>query len=56
MEKDNKYYAVIENLVKNHKKFNGYEAILDEIIDDVYSHSEVILNTVDNEQVVNSYL
>ena len=56
MEKDNKYYEVIESLVKNHKKFNGYEAILDEIIDDVFSHSEVILNTVDNEQVVRSYL
>ena len=56
MEKDNKYYEIIENLVKGHKKFNGYEAILDDIIDDVYSHSEVILNTVDNEQVIQSYL
>ena len=44
MEKTNKYYSVIENLVKQNRKFQGLEAILDDIIDDVYSHSEVIIN------------
>ena len=46
MEKTNKYYSIIENLVKQHKKFPGYEDILDDIIDDVYSHSEVIINSI----------
>ena len=56
MDRENKYYNLIENLVKNHKKFPGYEAILDDIIDDVYAHSEVIINSIDNENVINSYL
>ena len=56
MDRDNKYYNLIESLVKKHKKFPGYEAILDDIIDDVYSHSEVIINTIDNEDVIESYL
>ena len=56
MEKNNKHYNVIANIVKENKKYPGLEAILDEIIDDVYSHSEVILNTVTNESVVNAYL
>lgn len=56
MEKTNKYYGIIENLVRNHKKFAGLEAILDEIIDDVYSHSEVIINSINNDSVINAYL
>ncbi len=56
MEKDNKYYGLIENLVRNHKKFPGYEPILDEIIDDVYAHSEVIIGSINNEKVINAYL
>ena len=56
MDKDNKYYVLIENLVKNNKKFKGYEAILDDIIDDVFSHSQVVLNSVENEDVVKAYL
>jgi hypothetical protein len=50
MEKENKYYGIIENLVKKHKKFPGLESILEDIIDDVYSHSEVIIKTVTNEE------
>ena len=34
MEKENKYYGIIENLVKKHKKFPGLESILEDIIDD----------------------
>jgi len=56
MERDNKYYEIIENLVKQHKKFNGYEAILDDIIEDVIKHSEVIINSIDNESVIIPYL
>ena len=56
MDKENKYYNLIENLIKNHTKFPGYEAILEDIIDDVYAHSEVIINSIDNESVINSYL
>lgn len=56
MEKNSKYYSIIENLIRGHKKFAGLEAIVEDIIDDVYSHSEVILNTVTNEAVVNAYL
>ena len=56
MEKDNKYYGLIEGIVKNHRKFPGCEAVLDEIIDDVYSHSEVVINSVQNESVVKTYI
>ncbi len=56
MEKTNKYYSIIENLVKQHKKFPGYESILEDIIDDVYSHSEVIINSINNENVIKAYL
>ena len=56
MEKTNKYYSVIENLVKNHKKFQGLDAILDDIIDDVFAHSEVIINSINNESVIQAYL
>ena len=34
MEKENKYYGIIENLVKKHKKFPGLESILEDIRDD----------------------
>ena len=56
MEKTNKYYKIIETIVKKDKKFPGHEAILEDIIDDVFSHSEVIINSVSNEQVIFSYL
>lgn len=56
MEKTNKYYGIIENLVRNHKKFQGLDAILDDIIDDVYAHSEVIINSINNDSVIQAYL
>lgn len=56
MDRNNKYYGLIENLVKQHRKFPGYEAIIEDIIDDVYSHSEVIISSIDNESVIESYL
>ena len=56
MDRHNKYYSIIENLVTQHKKYPGNEAILEDIIDDVYSHSEVIINSITNESVIESYL
>ena len=56
MEKTNKYYGVIEDLVKQNRKYQGLEPILDDIIDDVYSHSEVIINSINNDSVIQSYL
>ena len=56
MDKEKNYYSLIESLVKNHRKFPGYEAILDDIVKDVYAHSEVIINSIDNESVIESYL
>ncbi len=55
MDRNNKYYGIIEELVKNHRKFPGYEAILDDIIADVYAHSEVILKTITDENVIKAY-
>ena len=56
MEKNNKYYNIIADIVKKHRKYSGLEAILDDIIDDVYNHSEVIINSVPNESVISAYL
>lgn len=56
MEKTNKYYGVIEDLVKQNRKYQGLEPILDDIVDDVYSHSEVIINSINNDSVIQSYL
>ncbi len=56
MEKDNKYYEIIENLIRTHRKFNGYEPILDDIIDDVFKHAKSVINSVKDEDVVTSYL
>ena len=55
MEKDNKYYDIIVKIVKKHRKFAGLEAILDDIVDDIYNHSEVIINSVQNEGVICAY-
>ena len=56
MDRNNKYYDIIESLIKNHKKFPGCEAILDDIMDDVYSHSEIIISSIKDENVIRSYL
>lgn len=54
MEK--KYYDLIISLIKNHRKYNGYEAILEDIANDVFEHAKVVLSSVDNEEVVTAYL
>lgn len=56
MKKTDKYYDIIKDLVKQNRKYSGLEAILDDIIDDVYSHSEIIINSINNDGVIQSYL
>lgn len=56
MEKDNKYYSLIENLVTTHHKYHGYEPILEDIIDDVFAHSKSIIETINDESVIKSYI
>lgn len=54
MEK--KYYDTIALLIKQNEKAAKCEPILDDIIQDVYEHSKVVLETVTNEDVINAYL
>lgn len=51
-----KYYDLIVSMIKSHRKYPGCESIIDDIVSDVYSHAEVVLNTVTNESVITSYL
>lgn len=54
MEK--KYYDIIVELIKENKKFTGLEPILDDIVQDVYEHSKVVVASVSNEDVIVAYL
>lgn len=54
MEK--KYYDIIVSLIKQNDKYSGCEPILDEIVQDVYDHSKVVLGSVTNEDVISAYL
>ena len=54
MEK--KYYDLIIKLIKEHRKYPDYEAILEDIANDVYEHSKVVINSVTNEEVIAAYL
>lgn len=54
MEK--KYYDIIVSLVKQNDKYAGCEPILDDIVQDVYAHSKVVLGSVSNEDVIAAYL
>lgn len=56
MEKENKYYNIIKNLVVNNKKYQDYDEILDDIIDDVFSHSKTVINSINDESVIECYL
>ena len=53
---ENKYSDLIISLIKEHPKYPGYEAILEELFEDVVSRSKVVLGTVPNEEVIISYL
>lgn len=50
------YKDLIVSLIKANRKYPGCEEILDDIVADVYQHAEVVLNTVQNESVITSYL
>ena len=52
---DKKYYDLIISLIKKHRKYPGLEAILDDIANDVYEHSKVVIGTVTNEEIIESY-
>ena len=54
MEK--RYYELIVSLIKDHRRFQGCESILDEIIDDIYQHAEVVFDSITDEQVLKQYL
>lgn len=54
MEK--KYYDIIVSLIKQNDKFIGCEPILEDIIEDVYAHSKIVLGSVTNEDVIAAYL
>lgn len=56
MEIREKYYNIVVELVKNHRKYAGCEDILDDIVEDVLEHSKVVLNSVANDTVVSAYL
>ena len=56
MDRENKYYNLIESMIKAHRKFSGYEMILEDIIDDVYNHSAVVIDSIKDENVINAYL
>ena len=51
-----KYYDLIVELVKAHRKYAEYASILDEIVDDVCIQAKTVVQTIDNEDVVKSYL
>lgn len=53
---EQKYYDLIISLIKEHRKFQGYEPILDEIAKDVYEHSKVVLGSIINDDVIKSYI
>ena len=53
---ENKYNNLIFELIKQHPRYNGYESILQDIYEDVYEHSKVILTSVTNDDVIVSYL
>ena len=54
MEK--KYYDLIVSLIKQHRKYSECEAILEDIANDVYEHSKVVMSSVSNEDVLTVYL
>ena len=56
MNKDSKYYNLIENLVKQNRRFVGNEQFLNKIVDDVLCHANTIIQTIDDENVINEFL
>ncbi len=53
---EEKYYEIIVKLVKNHRKYPGLEAILEDIVADVHERAKIVMNNVSNSEVVETYL
>lgn len=53
---ENKYYDLIISLIKEHKKYAGCEAILEDIANDVYEHAKIVIDSISNDDVVTAYL
>ena len=54
MEK--KYQDTIVELIKTHKRFEGLEENLDDIVSDVYRLANTTLSAIDDEEVLKNYL
>ena len=46
MDRDNKYYDIIANLIQNHRKYKDFDAILDNLIDYVYKEAESMIECI----------
>jgi len=51
-----KYHAIIEELVKNHRKYSGLEHMLTDIIQTVYEKAEPVICSASDESSVEKYL
>ena len=56
MDKDNKYYNYVENLILENDKIAGNEELVEKIIDDVFSKAQVVLNTISDQNVIEEFL
>ena len=54
MEK--KYYDLIIEIIKEHRKYRGLESILNDIANDVYERSHSIFSAITEESVLKEYL
>lgn len=53
---ENKYYELIIENIKAHRKFVNLDDILEEIAEDVYQHSITVLKSVDDQNIIEAYL
>ena len=53
---ENKYYDLIVSLVKSHEKYEMYQELLDDIVNDVAERSKFVINSDADESVVETCL
>lgn len=51
-----KYQDLIVTLIKNHRRYQGCESILDDIVREVMERAETVVSTVEDESIVTKYL
>lgn len=51
-----KYYDLVNTLVKNHRKYSEYAEISEEIISDVMNRAKAICSSINDESIISSYL